>query len=73
MKYIIKGILLHITIISSLLFIMGCESLIDSNQWLIIIVWFLSNFILFFSCYSQITYKELYKISGEELLDKIFK
>lgn len=72
-KYILKGILLHITIISLLLFIMGCESLMEKEKWLTIIIWFITNIILIFLCRNQITYKELYKLSGEELFNKIFK
>lgn len=70
-KLILKGLLLWITVVSITLFLVGgAESTMDYDI-LIPFVWIITNVLLVILCYYTITIRELYTITGINVLNKI--
>ena len=71
---IYKGLLLWVTVLFLILSLAGgLESLLVSENWIAVVVCVLMNIILCYLCYTQITYKELYILSGIKLFEKFLK
>lgn len=70
---IYKAILLWATAFSIILFIAGLESMITEGMWTLILVWAVINYIFYWICKTQITYRELYKLSGSQYLEDLLK
>jgi hypothetical protein len=69
-KYIAKGLLFWVTIISFIAFIIGgAESLINANLYSIAFIWLTINGVLVYLCKHIISYRELYKITGYTLFN----
>lgn len=66
---IFKGILLWITVFSTLLFIIAIDnlSLVSSVVWLSI------NIVLIMISYVSLTIRDVYYLSGSKFIDKILK
>ena len=71
---ILKGILLWSTVFSIILFIAGgCEYLIESGHWIILLLWILINIALAYACKRYLSYEEAYKVSGLQTLDNLLQ
>lgn len=71
---ILKAVLLYTTELSIFCFLAGgCEGLMDNNHPLILLFWTILNVFLVCLCIRCISYKELYKLSGAEALDTLYK
>ena len=77
MKHIVlflKAVLLYTTTLSILLFIAGgCERLIEQSHWLTAGVWLTANITLGYICYSYLSCKDVYRLSGCAWTDRLFK
>ena len=73
-KRTLKGVLLWMTALSIFCFLAGgIESLIEEGKWFSAILWFVANIGLGYLCYTKITYREFYKLSGCMWCDKFLK
>lgn len=73
-KYILKGLLLWFTAFSIFCFIAGgFGSLIEADRWLPAFFWLVINIALGYICYYTISYRELYKLSGSQWLDRLLR
>ncbi len=73
-KTLLKGVLLWMTALSTFCFLAGgCENLVEEKEWLSAILWFVANIGLSYICYTKITYRELYKLSGCMWCDKFLR
>lgn len=71
---ILKGVMLWVTALSILLFLIGgLESLIDNGQWIAVGIWLTANLILAIICVHTLSYKDVYRLSGSEIIDSLFK
>ena len=69
---VLKGILLWLTILSITFFIIGgFESLVEANKGFPAFSWLVINIILGYTCYSTLSYRELYKLSGYRWFEKL--
>ena len=68
---ILKGILLWVTIISSIIFLTGgFVSLVERNNISSAILWLIVNIGLCYGCWRYISFKEFSYLSGADWLDK---
>lgn len=67
-KLIIKGVLLHVTTLATILFICGIESIVESGY---LIPYIIVMAILIFSCYRCISYRELHKLTFSRWFNKL--
>jgi hypothetical protein len=65
--------LLWATMFSIVIFIIGLESMIDENRFSLAIVWLLINIIFIWMCRMQLTYKNVYALSGAYWFERIIK
>lgn len=70
---IYKAMLLWATALSIILFIAGLESTITEGRWTLILVWAVINYIFYWMCKTQITYREFCKLSGSRYLEDLLK
>lgn len=70
MKRIVKGILLWLTILSSITFLCSLEVI---TRYEIFFVWITLNSIMCFLCHRYISFFELCSLSGYKLIYKLFK
>ena len=71
---ILKGVLLWMTALSFFCFIAGgFESLIDAERWLPAFFWLVINIALGYTCYCNISHREMYKLSGSQWFDKLLR
>lgn len=61
---IYKAMLLWATTFSTVLFILGLESMIEENRFSLALVWLLVNIIFIWMCKMQLTLKDIYVLSG---------
>ena len=73
MKHIVvKAVLLYTTSLLIILFLGGgCESLIENGYTIISLLWVALNAFLLYLCMKYISYKELCKLSGVDLIDNV--
>lgn len=73
-KYAIKGILLYTAILSWCFFIAGgAESLVSAGHYTGTFFWLGINILLVYACKRIISYKELYKLTGYQLFNRVCK
>lgn len=73
-KLIVKGVLLYMTTLSIILFLIGgFESLVNQDEALIAGFWFTINVALLYICKYNISYKEVYILSGTRWIERVFK
>lgn len=73
-KLIIKGVLLWTTGYSCAFFIVGgFESLLTVHKWPLAVIWLLINIMLCCLCYCSLSYKDCYKVSGCQWLERLIK
>lgn len=70
---IYKAMLLWATVFSIVLFILGLESMIEENRFSLALVWLLINIIFIWMCRMQLTYKDVYKLSGTYWFENMLK
>lgn len=70
-KLILKGLLLWLTALSTMVFITGIDSLVE-NSILFIILYLLSDIALIWICCKIISKQEFNIISGTNLFNKFF-
>lgn len=70
---IYKTMLLWGTMFSIVLFILGLESMIDESRYSLMFVWLLINIIFIWMCKMQLTYKDVYALSGAYWFERIIK
>ena len=70
---IIKGILLWFTAITSLVWLCGVVSLIETGKPGVAILWFISDILLIYICNETITWREFYILSGTKHIRKFLK
>lgn len=70
---IYKAILLWATMFSIIMFILGLESMIRESRYSLALVWLLINIIFIWMCKMQLTYKDVYKLSGTYWFENMLK
>ena len=67
MKNILKALLLHSAIMSTILFL----GLVDSLSFLSILIWIIIEVILIKTCIKYLSYRDFYKYSGSMYFNKL--
>jgi len=70
---IYKAMLLWATMFSITMFILGLESMIEENRWLLIAVWLFINMLFCWMCKNILTIRDLYKLSGTYYMEKLIR
>jgi hypothetical protein len=51
----------------------GAEGMITDNQYFTVFIWLAINILLCYLCKHTISYREWYKLSGNQLMDSFIK
>ena len=72
LRTVLKAVLLYITALSYIIFLAGgCESLVEDDLAVVALLWVFINVFLLYLCLRYISYKELHKLSGVDILDNV--
>lgn len=70
LKIIIKGVLLYVTTLLSIIYICGIDSIIESDYFILLT---LMVVVLIYSCYKCISYREFYILSLNRWFNNLTK
>lgn len=70
-KLILKGVLLYVTILAVMIFVGGIDSLVETPMKMLL--WILATVILIAICRRAISIRELYKLSGYDIFNRLCK
>jgi hypothetical protein len=68
-----KAVLLWATMSSTVMFILGLESMVEENRFSLALVWLLINIIFIWMCRMQLTLRDIYVLSGTYWFERIMK
>lgn len=71
-KKVLKGILLWITVLTIILVISGIDSILNQG-FVALLAWILLCLALAYLCFTCITLREFYTLSGMKLIDNFIK
>ena len=70
---IYKTMLLWATMFSTVMFILGLESMVEENRFSLALVWLLINIIFIWMCRMQLTLRDVYMLSGTYWFERIIE
>ena len=70
MKKILKGILLWTTVFTTILFVIGIDSIVDRGLG-VTLTWIAICIVLYYLCRATLSLRELYALSGYKLFYKL--
>lgn len=70
-KLILKGVLLYVTVLAVMIFVGGIDSLVETPMKMLL--WILVTVILIAICRRTISIRELYKLSGYDIFNRLCK
>ena len=71
LKLILKGVLLYVTTLAVMIFVAGIDSLVETPMKMLL--WILVTVILIAICRRTISIRELYKLSGYDIFNRLCK